>query len=73
MSLPIGQGGTPVGIAALLKQCGLTASHGEGYRLIDGGGVRVNSCVVGDKGLRLGAGTYVLQTGKRKFVRVTLA
>ncbi len=73
MSLPIGQGGTPVGIAALLKQCGLTASNGEGYRLIDGGGVRVNSCVVGDKGLRLGAGTYVLQTGKRKFVRVTLA
>jgi tyrosyl-tRNA synthetase len=28
---------------------------------------------VSDKGLKLGAGTYVLQVGKRKFVRVTLA
>ena len=27
----------------------------------------------GDKGLKLGAGTYVLQVGKRKFARVTLA
>jgi tyrosyl-tRNA synthetase len=28
--------------------------------------------VVSDKGLKLDAGTYVLQVGKRKFVRVTL-
>jgi len=64
--------GGPVGIAALLKQAGLVASSGEGSRLIDGGGVRVDAAVVSDKGLKLGAGTYVLQVGKRKFKKVTL-
>ena len=62
-----------VGIGALLKQAGLAASSGEGNRLIDGGGVRVDANTVSDKGLKLGAGTYVLQVGKRKFKRVTLA
>jgi len=61
-----------VGVAALLKLTGLAASSGEGNRLIDGGGVRVDSCVVSDKGLKLTAGSYVLQVGKRKFVKVTL-
>jgi tyrosyl-tRNA synthetase len=70
--LPLGEGGTSVGIAALLKSAGLAASSGEGNRLIDGGGVRIDSNVVSDKGLKLGAGTYVLQVGKRKFARVTL-
>jgi len=64
--------GGPVGISALLKQAGLVASSGEGSRLIDGGGVRVDASVVSDKGLKLGAGTYVLQVGKRKFKKVTL-
>ncbi|HEX5698221.1 MAG TPA: tyrosine--tRNA ligase, partial [Rhodoferax sp.] len=73
LALPLGEGAAPVGIAALLKSAGLAASSGEGNRLIDGGGVRVDSCVVSDKGLKLGAGTYVLQVGKRKFARVTLA
>jgi tyrosyl-tRNA synthetase len=62
----------PIGIAALLKQAGLVASSGEGNRLIDGGGVRVDAAVVSDKGLKLGAGCYVLQVGKRKFKKVTL-
>ena len=52
---------------------GLTASTGEANRLIDGGGVRVDGSVVSDRGLKLGAGTYVLQVGKRKFLRATLA
>src|SRR5450830_776090 len=73
MSLPLGEGGAALGIAALLKSAGLAASSGEGNRLIDGGGVRVDSNVVSDKGLKLAAGTYVLQVGKRKFARVTLA
>jgi tyrosyl-tRNA synthetase len=71
--LPLGDGGTPVGIGALLKMAGLAASSGEGNRLIDGGGVRVDAAVVSDKGMKLGAGTYVVQVGKRKFARVTLA
>lgn len=65
--------GAPAGIAALLKQANLAASNGEANRLIDGGGVRVDSVVVSDKALKLAAGSYVLQVGKRKFVRVTLA
>ena len=72
LSLPLPDG-APVGISALLKLAGLAASSGEGNRLIDGGGVRVDSGVVSDKGLKLGAGVYVVQVGKRKFARVTLA
>ena len=71
--LALGADGAALGIGALLKSAGLAASSGEGNRLIDGGGVRVDSSVVSDKGLKLGAGTYVLQVGKRKFARVTLA
>jgi tyrosyl-tRNA synthetase len=70
--LPLGEGGAPVGIAALLKMANLAASSGEGNRLIEGCGVRVDSSVVSDKGLKLAAGTYVLQVGKRKFARVRL-
>jgi tyrosyl-tRNA synthetase len=64
--------GAPLGIGQLLKQANLAPSTSEANRLIDGGGVRVDSSVVSDKGLRLGAGTYVVQVGKRKFARVTL-
>jgi tyrosyl-tRNA synthetase len=73
IKLPLGDGGTAIGIGSLLKSAGLAASSGEGNRLIDGGGVRIDSQAVSDKGLKLGAGTYVLQVGKRKFARVTLA
>jgi tyrosyl-tRNA synthetase len=65
--------GAPLGIGQLLKQANLAASAGEGNRLIDGGGVRVDSAVVSDKGLKLPAGSYVVQVGKRKFARVTLS
>ena len=64
--------GVTISIGNLLKMAGLAASSGEGNRLIDGGGVRVDSSVVSDKGLKLGPGVYVLQVGKRKFARVTL-
>jgi tyrosyl-tRNA synthetase len=67
------EGGAPIGIASLLKILGLADSNGAANRLIDGGGVRVDSGVVADKGLKLVAGTYVVQVGKRRFVRVTLA
>ena len=73
ISLALGSDGAALGIAALLKSAGLASSSGEGNRLIDGGGVRVDSSVISDKGLKLGAGTYVLQVGKRKFARVTLS
>ncbi|QHI99613.1 tyrosine--tRNA ligase [Xylophilus rhododendri] len=64
--------GAPLGIGQLLKQAGLAPSTSEANRLLDGGGVRVDSAVVSDKGLKLPAGTYVVQVGKRKFAKVTL-
>jgi tyrosyl-tRNA synthetase len=65
--------GAPLGIGALLKQANLVPSTSEAMRMIEQGGVRVDGGVVGDKGLKLDAGSYVLQVGKRKFARVTLA
>ena len=64
--------GAPLGIGAILKQAGLAPSTSEALRLVDGHGVRVDGQVVGDRGLKLAAGTYVVQVGKRKFARVTL-
>ena len=65
--------GAPLGIGALLKQAGLAPSTSEANRLIDGAGVRVDGSVVSDRGLKLVAGSYVVQVGKRKFARVALA
>ena len=65
--------GAPLGIAALLKAAGLAPSGSEATRLIEGGGVRVDSSVVSDKALKLVAGTYVVQVGKRKFAKVILS
>ena len=73
LTLPLGEGESALGIGKLLKLAGLTASSGEAHRLIDGGGVRVDSTQISDKGLKLSAGVYVVQVGKRKFARVTLA
>jgi tyrosyl-tRNA synthetase len=65
--------GAPMGIGAVLKAAGLAASGSEGNRLIEGGGVRIDGAVISDKGLKLDAGVRVVQVGKRKFARVTLA
>lgn len=65
--------GAPMGIAALLKSAGLAPSTSEAGRLIDGAGVRVDGSVVSDKALKLPAGTYVVQVGKRKFARISLS
>ncbi|HPP82402.1 MAG TPA: tyrosine--tRNA ligase [Rubrivivax sp.] len=64
--------GAPLAIGVLLKRCGLVPSTSEAMRLVEQGGVRVDGGVVADKGLKIGAGTVVVQVGKRKFARVTL-
>ena len=64
--------GAPMGVAAVLKAAGLAPSSSEANRLIDGGGVRMDGVVISDKGLKLAAGTWEVQVGKRKFARVTL-
>jgi tyrosyl-tRNA synthetase len=60
-------------IAQVLKAAGLTPSTSEALRMIDAGGVRLNSEKVSDRGMALAAGeTIVLQVGKRKVARVKL-
>jgi tyrosyl-tRNA synthetase len=68
--LPAGSDG--LAIAQVLKQADLAPSSSEANRNIEQGGVRVNSERIDDKGLKLAAGSYVLQVGKRKFARVTI-
>ncbi len=65
--------GTPVGILKVLREAGLVTSGAEAQRNVEQGGVRVDGDRVEDKSLQLGAGTYVIQIGKRKFARVTVA
>ena len=60
-------------LVSALKQSNLTVSTSEAYRMIDQGGVRINGDKVSDKAIKLHRGeTYVLQVGKRKFVRISL-
>ncbi len=64
--------GAPLMIGKLLLGAGLVASGGEATRMIEQGGVKIDSVTISDKGLKLEAGTYVAQVGRRKFARVTL-
>ncbi|NMM37447.1 MAG: tyrosine--tRNA ligase [Glaciimonas sp.] len=66
-------GGAPLGIGQLLKQANLCASSSEALRMVEQGGVRIDGNMISDKGLKVQAGSMVLQVGKRKFARVTLA
>ena len=65
--------GAPLGVPQLCKQANLAASTSEAMRLIDQGGVRIDGAVVSDKAMKLDAGVYVVQVGKRKFAKVTLS
>jgi tyrosyl-tRNA synthetase len=61
-------------LTQILKQSGLTSSTSEALRMIEQGGVKVNGEKVSDKGLKLNRGaSVVVQVGKRKFARVTIA
>jgi tyrosyl-tRNA synthetase len=65
--------GAPLGIGQLLKQANLCPSTSEALRMVEQGGVRIDGAVVSDKAMKVNAGEFVLQVGKRKFARVTLA
>lgn len=61
-------------ITQVLKQAGLTASTSDAMRMIDQGGVKMDGDKISDKTRVLSAGTrVVMQVGKRKFARVTIA
>lgn len=61
-----------IGILDLLHQSGLSSSKGEARRLIEGGGVRLDSERVSDVNLviTLTAKGILVQAGKRRFLRV---
>jgi tyrosyl-tRNA synthetase len=70
----VAAGDQGIALAQLLKAANLTASTSEALRMIEQGGVRIDGERAGDKALKLEPGrTIVLQVGKRKFARVTLA
>ncbi len=60
-------------LADLLVETGLTASKGEAKRLIEQGGVKVNSekASAANTDINLNADAILLQVGKRKFLRVS--
>jgi tyrosyl-tRNA synthetase len=64
--------GAPLGVQQLLRDAQLVASGTEAQRAIEQRGVKVDGVVVEDRALRLEAGTYVVQIGKRRFARVIL-
>jgi tyrosyl-tRNA synthetase len=57
-------------IGYALARSGLAASTSEARRLIAQGAVKVNEEVVSDGDLQLAAGAYLIQKGKRSFVRL---
>jgi tyrosyl-tRNA synthetase len=65
--------GAPLGIGQLLKQASLCSSTSEALRMVEQNGVRIDGATVSDKGLKVEAGSFVIQVGKRKFARVTLS
>ena len=69
---PVTLAGAPLAIGQLLKQAGLVPSTSEALRNIEQSGVRIDGTVISDKALKVEAGEYVVQVGKRRFARVTL-
>ncbi len=64
--------GAPLGLAALLKMAGLAPSTTEANRNIEQNGVKIDGVVISDKTIKLEAGNYIVQLGKRRFAKVTL-
>lgn len=65
--------GAPIGIGQLLKQANLVPSTSEAMRNVEQGGIKIDGATVSDKALKVEAGTFVVQVGKRKFAKVTLS
>ncbi len=60
-------------LCKVLAETGLVKSNSEGRRAIQQGGVKVNGDKVSDENLELSSGAqYILQVGKRRFVRVNV-
>jgi tyrosine--tRNA ligase len=60
----------PVWIVEALSQCELSESNSQARRDIKANAVSINQEKISDEQLKLGAGEYILQVGKRKFAKV---
>ncbi|MGL2345348.1 tyrosine--tRNA ligase [Helicobacter pylori] len=61
-----------VGILDVLKQIGFCPSTSQARRDIQGGGVRINQEVVKDESYRFVKGNYVIQLGKKRFMKLNI-
>lgn len=59
-------------IADILLETGLSKSKSEGIRLIKGKGIKVNKEVISDKDLHLSIGEFIIQKGKKNFIKVII-
>jgi tyrosyl-tRNA synthetase len=63
-------GAASVGLLKLMSDTGLAASNSEARRLVVQGGVSVNGEKASDPKANVAAGEYLLQVGKRRFLKV---
>ncbi len=61
-----------VGILDVLKQIGFCPSTSQARRDIQGGGVKINQEVVKDESYRFIKGNYVIQLGKKRFMKLNI-
>jgi tyrosyl-tRNA synthetase len=67
----LGDGGVRV-LLEILEEVGLAGTRSEARRLVAQNGVQIDGERVQDPTLRLGAGSYLIKVGKRRFARVLL-
>ncbi|GAA7083448.1 tyrosine--tRNA ligase [Helicobacter pylori] len=61
-----------VGVLDVLKQIGFCPSTSQARRDIQGGGVKINQEVVKDENYRFVKGNYVIQLGKKRFMKLNI-
>ncbi|GAA9875496.1 tyrosine--tRNA ligase [Helicobacter pylori] len=61
-----------VGVLDVLKQIGFCPSTSQARRDIQGGGVKINQEVVKDESYRFVKGNYVIQLGKKRFMKLNI-
>jgi tyrosyl-tRNA synthetase len=62
-----------LGLIGALEALGLAASRSEARRLVSQGAVRLDGEKVSDPMLRIPAGSYLVQVGKRRFARMKIS
>lgn len=71
-ALTIAAGQNSMWLPALLSTLGLADSNSAARRLVTQGGVSIDGQKARDPALNLGAGDYLIQVGKRRFLKVAL-